>query len=560
MVIDAEVPAPDGTPLHTEIHLPDGDGPWPAMLLRTPYGTPDQRLLAPDQARRGTAAVVVQDCRGRFGSGGEFDLGARDDVDGAAAIAWVREQPWCDGNVALYGFSYGAFTQLRAMVGGAVPICAAPIMGPGWWRGLDFRQHGAFHLALAAHWLTHQAANDPATPEHLREEIAGRALEFQQILGPPDGGPHEVDIDAALAHPALGRLPLIEPREVEGNPVFEAIWNSLWTEACAADKGPSPDDAVASPCLVGSGWYDLWARDHFVVFDHLRKTSPPAVAAQHRLFVSPAGHGFDPLREVDPGSEAWRFFLDVDQRWCREWLLDHRRDLRDLDPITWFLMGANTWEGSATWPPAGAELVRFFLDDGALSDAARRRESSIGFTYDPRHPVPTRGGAGLGLPPGPSDQRGLTGFAREDIYSFDGEATGSAFDICGPVVAYITFSSDAPDTDITAKLLDVAPNGVALSVVDGIVRARWRNGPEPSFLEPGTPVSVRVDLGPIAWRVAAGHRLRLDVSSSSFPRFDRNPNTGNPEGTDGITDLRVARQRIHLGGESPSTLELWIRH
>lgn len=503
--IDAQV---DG--LHTAVFLDAGAGgprQVPALVLRTPYGVEDRVADATRMAADGVA-VVIQDVRGRFGSegAGRFDLGSTDRLDGVACVSWAREQPWCDGRVGLWGFSYGGFTQWQALLGCAdagVPVaCAAPSMAPPPWQGVDFRRGGAVELSAAAHWLPRQALRFDAAfeTEHVLDQ-AGR-----------------VDVELALAHPALQ-----DPRtratveRVVGNGDFAGLWERVFAGPDSA--GSWAGGCVGAPLLIVGSWYDVWsegATEAFAWAQH--NSSSPSIAAAHRLIMAPQGHGFDPPREVDLGPDALRFGLDVDHRWALEWLFDRDRSLRDLAPVTYFSIGPNEWRSASSWPPPGTEVRAFDLP------AAERV-----YRYDPARPVPTRGGAGLGLPPGPSDQEGLSGADRDDVLSYEWPVLEQPLELAGPMVAALEVSADAPSLDVTAKLVDVGPDGRAMSICDGIARVAV-DGPRQS---------AAVRLGVVGYVMAAGHRLRLDVSSSNFPRFDRNPACGP-------TDVIVHRGRVEV--------------
>jgi putative CocE/NonD family hydrolase len=492
--IDAQV---DG--LHTAVFL-DGSvsGPRPALVLRTPYGVEDRVADASRMAADGVA-VVIQDVRGRFGSAeaGPFDLGLTDRADGVACVGWAREQPWCDGRVGLWGFSYGGFTQWKALLGcaeaGVPVVCAAPSMAPPPWQGVDFRRGGAVELSAAVHWLPRQAFR------------FDQAFETEHVL---DAAGH-VDIDLALAHPALA-----DPRtrstveRVVGNGEFAGLWEQVFAGDAAR---PGAEGCVDAPLLIVGSWYDVWGEGTTEAFAWARRNSvSPAVARSHRLIMAPHGHGFDPPREVDLGPDALRFGLDVDHRWALEWLFDRDRSLRDLAPVTYFSIGPNEWRSAPSWPPPGADVVTFDLPGAGRS-----------YRYDPARPVPTRGGAGLGLPPGPSDQHGLSGAERDDVLTYEWPALERALDLAGPVTALLEVTSASRHLDLTAKLVDVDPDGRAMSICDGISRV--------GIDRPRALVEVR--LGVVGYVVAVGHHLRLDVSCSNFPRFDLNPQCGPTEVT-----------------------------
>ena len=552
--LSVQVPQRDGLTLTTDVFLPEGRGPWPVLLHRTPYGS----MWFADQARQmtGEFAAVVQNCRGRFGSDGLFDLGARDADDGYDSVEWISRQPWCDGRVSGYGYSYGGYTQLRTA--SAKPpslISVAPLLAGAWWNGLFFRDPGGpVNLAIAAHWLPRQASADATCKEECRDLVLSRAFEFDQIL--EDG---RVSLRAALAHPALGRLPLIDPWAFEGCEHFADIWRGIFQAAPPAswfqDEGPPAEELFETPALIFNGWYDMGSQGSIETFRRLSRGS----SSPHRLIMAPLGHG-EELREIELPQVRWRFGFDVDHRWTKEWMFDPG-ELRGLSPVTYFLLRANEWRSASSFPPSGVTEERLFLSpspagESSLSEIPEREDTVRGYRYDPRLPVPTRGGMGMGLPAGPCDQTGVTGGSRQDVLSFTGPRLTRDIEITGAVEVVLYASSDSPDTDFTAKLIEIPADGPPISVCDGIVRARYRNSIHPEFLSPGSVEKFRIHLGSIAYLVRKGHRLRLDISSSNFPRFDRNANTGAPEGTDRAEDLRVASNVIHASPTRPSHLVL----
>ena len=539
----------DGTLLNTEVFLPQGRGPFPAMLLRTPYGIADRVEDAVRMCGDGVG-IVIQDCRGRFGSGGQFDLGAHDRGDGVETVAWIREQPWSDGRIATWGFSYGGHTQWQTLTGAPEGlVCGAPIMAPPPWSSLDFRRGGAIELSAAAHWLPRQAATDPGPwPDDIRLRCLERAFETEHVVTQALGF-DAVDVDRALAHPALTTAPVAAGWPVEGVEPFEQLWREVFALPRA---GLSPRSPVQVPLLVLGSWWDLWSSGTVDAWRWARATSPPHVARHHRLIMTAAGHGFDPVRHGDVAG-ALRFGLDVDHQWALEWLLDRKTDLRDLSPVTWLAYGGEGWRSSSDWPPPGAETITLHLSSGGALTVGMPATGELPLRCDPNAPVPTRGGAGLGLVPGPSDQRGLSGAERDDVLSFVSEPLPRQ-ELAGRITARLFVSSDAPDLDACVKIVDVAPDGTAVSVADGISRSRWRNGDsEPSFLEDGSIVELSVEVGDVGYVVEDGHRLRVDLAGTNFPRFDRNTHTRASEGTT-AGRFPVATHRIHVGRRWPSSV------
>src|SRR5207245_667075 len=261
-----------------------------------------------------------------------------------------------------------------------------------------------------------------------------------------------------------------------GGRAFDRIWASLFAPDAQAsnwidDPGPPQTDVVDVPVLVMGGWYDIWSQDALAAFGHLLRTSPKEIARSHRLVMAPFGHGPGWVGEAPVPPDAMRFDCDLDLRWSVEWLHDRAHQLRDLDPVTFYSYGSG-WRGSSRWPPPSAVQLMYFLDSagGRLSELPLPNTSSASYTFDPHHPVPTRGGFTIGLPAGQCWQDGLDAASRADVLTFTTVPLVHDLDICGPVVARLFIESSAPDTDFTAKLLDVHPDGRALSICDGVVR------------------------------------------------------------------------------------------
>ena len=558
----AAVAVRDGVHLATDVRLPDGEGPWPATLFRTPYLRTNEFLpLEPSADLQ--LAVVLQDVRGRFGSEGDFDLGARDSDDGTDTIAWIRRQPWCDGRVAMHGVSYAGRTQLQAarrQPEGLVSI--APTRCPAWWRPLTMHEAGALQLSLAAHWLPLQAMEAPGCSDATRRALAQIAVTFDQICDYPAGPPTAqctLNLERAAQHPGLSRRPFIDRPEYAPLPAFADAWRRLFatpfTESWVTDPGPQPGDAPDCPALILSGWYDCWAQDAVAMAQQLQRREN----GRTKLVMTPFSHAPEPAGELDTGPDARRFDDWAAIAWNREWLFDRSRALRDLAPVTYFVVNANRWCEAPAWPPPGSRAHTLFLqcgpgrDDGSLRDEPAHEERSVSFVYDPRDPMPSLGGAALGLPAGPVEQARWGPQHRGDVCSFTGEPLTEDVDLCGPVEATLFVASDARDTDVVVKVLDVFPDGRVYNICDGIVRARFRRGGgDESLLVPGAVERYRIHCWNIAYRVRAGHRLRVDVTSSSFPKYEPNANTGAPLGTDRMEDLRPAVQTVRTGGSCPS--------
>jgi putative CocE/NonD family hydrolase len=518
----------------------------------------------------GTVAVVLQDVRGRGGSDGVFDFGVGDGLDGAAAVSWVAAQPWCNGAVGMHGISYAGMTQLRAALQRPAGLRAiAPARCPAWWRPLTMHEGGALCLSLAAHWMPRQAAEAPDTPDAARASLYALALEFEQVVRMGASGIPFLDMDAVHAHHALSRLPLIDRAEYDAAPVFGQAWQRLFTspftQTWQSDPGPPESDVFEVPVLILGGWYDLWAQDQVSMFAALHRAGSPGVRAAHRLVMTPTSHAPAPagLTALAPHAGLHDDSLLVE--WTQSWLAGDGGIARDLAPVTYYVVGADRWDEAPSWPPPGVRPLSLYLHAGPgraaglLADAPSDDGGEVRWVHDPHAPVPTRGGPALGLPAGPMDQDGLTGGARPDVCSFTGPALDGPLELAGPVVATIWLATDAADTDVCVRLLDVDPAGRAVNITDGYVRGRHRFGPGTPPLRPGAVERFPVHCWNIAYRAEAGHRLRFDVCSSSFPRYDVNAGTGATPGTDRREDLRAARQTLCTGQATPSHIILAVR-
>ncbi|GAC1576610.1 MAG: CocE/NonD family hydrolase [Candidatus Dormibacteria bacterium] len=557
--------ATEGAVLATEVELPVGAGAVPASLFRTPYGRgnvfPDPSALPGNGV-----ALVNQDVRGRWGSTGTFALGATDIGDGVRAVEWLTEQAWCDGRVVGRGLSYPGLMQWAMALGRPRGlVCIAPMMAPAFWRGMSLREGGALQLALAAHWLTRQAAEAPGLPDDLRAQLFEDALEFEDVVVPTsDGtGRWETSLARCLAHRSLTAAPLADPNRFAGAEPFATIWRQLFEQPDMGnwftDTGPAPDAAVEVPVLVMSGWYDVWSHEATVAFRHLQVTSSPQLAAQHRLVIAPFGHGTGWAGELPEPIDANRFACNLDIRWSLEWLFERTRDLRDLAPVTYYCYNLG-WRDAVAWPPPRVEQQRWYIDgdNRVLTLTAAPATSRSAFVYDPTTPVPSRGGRALGLPAGPCRQDGISGGARADVLSFDSEPLSDDVVITGSVLARLMVTSSAPHTDFTVKLVDVHPDGVAYSICDGICRTRFRDGRPSRALSPSVATDILIHLGSTAFAVLAGHRLRLDVSSSNFPWYDLSPNVDLPEGSAQPAQFRPAQQVIWSGPGTESYIQMTV--
>jgi uncharacterized protein len=547
--LDVPMQARDGVTLRANIYRPAGDGRWPVLLTRLPYGKDfpgGSSVLDPVQAARRGYVVIVQDTRGCGMSEGEWYPFAYEARDGADTVAWAAGLPYSDGQIGMYGASYFGFTQWATATLQPPPLKA--LFPLATWRepynGLGARG-GAAELGAGANWhlsmglgvLMRRYAQDP-----------------QALGGAVYGWAQEVD---RLGTAGYWSLPLRDFAPLRRQPVapsfFDANLAPLDRSAepmASADVG-ARQAGLQTPAYNVGGWYDLFLGDTIANYQAMRSQGVPA-----KLLIGPWSHSDLGSRvgERNFGFAAQSGFINLQTdlpglqlRWFDHWLKGIDTGLMDEPPVKIFVMGTNAWRDEAEWPLARARSVPFYLREGGrLAPDAPWDEAPDVFMYDPADPVPTRGGATLltpEYPSGPYDQRAVE--ERADVLVYTSEVLGEDLEVTGPVAVHLWAVSSALDTDFVARLTDVFPDGRSIPLTDGIVRARYRNfaqGEAPSLLEPGCAYEYVIDLWATSNVFLAGHRIRLQITSSSFPRWDRNPNTGHPFGAD--AELAVAWQTI----------------
>jgi uncharacterized protein len=567
--VDVPVPMSDGVALATNVWRPEGPGPFPVLLVRTPYGKDDAGMYGnpklPDVFALVAAgyAVVAQDVRGTSRSPGTFVPNAHEGSDGVDTLAWLAGQPWCDGAVGMWGGSYMGFTQWQAAVRGAPALRAiAPVMSSADLYGAPwYSPGGALSQDAVLTWGTLAALRtlrrDGGDPADARALLAG--LSDSRLLHDPFP---VADRGALTRH-----LPWVG--EVLDHPERDAFWQDVAAiDACAG---------ITVPALHIGGWYDVFIGETVRSYTMMRLLGGSAAARDgQRLIVGPWCHadgadlgtfpdrsfGLDgSIRAADITGAHLRFF----DRWVRG-----RTDTPDDGHrVRIFVMGVDRWRDEVDWPLPDTRYTEFFLagggrattaaGDGVLTRDAPPVDTVDTFRYDPRRPVPTLGGTVLaaapGAYPGPADQAAVE--ARADVLCFTSAVLDRPVEVTGHVTLVLHVSSSASDTDFTSKLVDVQPDGRAILLCEGIQRARYRESlTEPTLLTPGTVYELTIDLRVTSNVFLPGHRIRLEVSSSNFPRYDRNTNTGGTIATDGEDDLAVAVNRVHHGPAHPSRLIL----
>ncbi len=577
IITEFDVPARmrDGTTLRANIYRPVGEGQWPVLLTRLPYGKDlplGTAILEPSQVARRGYVVIIQDTRGRFASEGEWDPMRNEALDGVDTIEWAAKLPYSNGKVGMYGASYFGFTQWAAAVH-QPPALKAMVPFITWndpFNGIMFRG-GALELGVIANWQLSVSLNTlmrryPDDPKALGQAIYNWAQETD-ALGPQ----------------GYWSLPLKDFSPLKRLDVAPAFFDPIESPMDRELEEPitilGKHENVTVPTLNAGGWYDIFLQDTISNFTIMRQHGSTPQARQSKLLIGPWSHGgqMNPIGEINFGFGASAAFIDLQMdfmslqvRWFDHWLKGKDTGMLNEAPIKLLVMGANVWRDEQEWPLARAVETRYYLHsrghanslggDGTLNTSTPDVEPADQYAYDPANPVITRGGALLMTPEysaGPFDQRSTE--SREDVLVYTTPVLDQDVEVTGPISVHLWAASSAPDTDFVARLVDVHLNGYAQNLTDGIIRARYRNfahGEAPTLIEPGRAYEYEIDLWATSNVFKAGHRIRLDVTSSNFPRWDRNPNTGHDFGAD--AKLAVAHQTILHDREHPSYVTLPI--
>ncbi len=557
---DVPVPMRDGTVLRADIYRPTDAADLPVLLLRIPYDKFVAQTYVyghPIWYARHGYIVVVQDTRGRYKSEGEFWPLRGEATDGADTIEWCAALPGASGKVGTFGFSFSGINQLLS---GSLRPRGLGAACPGFYPTSMYEGFGyvggAFALSTMAQWLTILAGD--------------RAVR----LGMPEARSLIIDATAQVGQwspsTTLHEIPLLAANpltpfaaEMLAHPAYGEFWHESDLERMAA-----PTDL---PCLHVSGWYDTFLRQTLDTYALLAA----AGKAEQRLLVGPWVHmpWAQHVGGVDFGRDAGGQIVDRYQlAFYDAHLKGDRRALDALPPVTVFLLGANRWASYNSWPPTDARPDAFYLHsggkansldgDGALSREPPGREYPDIFIYDPRMPVQSVGGhsccSAAVSPMGPFDQSIVE--TRNDVLCYTTPPFETPIELLGPVELELYAATTAADTDFTAKLCHVRHSGEVINLCEGIVRARYATDRTREILLPPNQVHrFVIALAQIAVHLAAGERLRLEVSSSNYPTFDRNPNTGGELGSEAPLEMVAARQTIHHDADRASVLRLRTR-
>jgi putative CocE/NonD family hydrolase len=575
VLVQRNVPAVmrDGATLMSNVYRPAESGEYPVLLTRLPYGKDlplGSSVLDPLKAAEAGYIVVVQDVRGRYRSEGKFVPFVKEYEDGYDTVEWAARLPGSDGSVGMYGLSYFGKTQWHAAVM-QPPALKSMVPGITWGNHLNgvqmrggVQELGLMHYwaqtALALNLLFRRHAGDP---ERIGEELPGLVGTIDTILA---GGGYDVLPLTDLANQDE-LMPFVRGGFERG--VDDESWDYLNIEG--------KYENVAVPTFHIGGWYDCFIGETLLQYEAMKEISRGAGTRPPRLMVGPWTHGNfgSTLGDLDFGIGSSGLFLnyrgdltDAHLLWFDATLKGEERALEDTPPVQVFVMGENRWRGYEEWPVPGSLEEDWYLrsDRSLRREPGRAGDEPARYDYDPEDPVPTIGGSVLMADihrPGPRDQRPIE--SRPDVLVYTSPIMEDPYTVLGSVYMTLFAASSAPDTDFVARLVDVYPDGRTICVADGILRASARESyPAPGVVRPVAPSPIQpgeiyeyvIDLWATGLTFLPGHRMRVEITSSSHPRWERNLNTG--ESAVRSSRTAIAHQTIFHDKKRPSRITLTV--
>ena len=556
-----DVPMRDGTILRADLWRPDADGQFPVLIERTPYGkggSSESSLGAGEFYASHGYVTVIQDVRGRFASDGEF-YPFRDDADGKNqdgydTVEWAAEQSWSNGKIGTIGGSYSGATQYR-MLSTQPPHLEAQFVrqsSADYYTEWVYRG-GAFEHGFNTSWtLKHTATNARKLASNGSEEVMDKRVNQASD-----------DYQTWLEHsPISPLLPVAELHDWFNDWISHPNHDDFWEEFSNARF----HDKVNVPVHHLGSWFDCFLIGTINNYEGMRAKAATAEArASQRMTIGPWVHNPGPADtreagDVDFGEQAKLGWFEIRKRWFDHWLKGTDNGVDSDKPVKLFAMGINKWREFDEWPPSAAKETPFYLSDGVSNSAQSLNDGVLSaeqpdlfgevfdeYDSDPENPIRSFGGGHLGDNNGPRDQHDY----EDNVLTYTTEVLAEPFDVTGPVKAVLYASSSTTDTDWVVRITDVHPDGTSMLVCDGILRARFKDSFEkPIALVPYQPTKFVVDLWATSHVFQKGHRLRVAVASSSFPRWDRNWQTGknNALETSGIS----AHNRIFRDEVRPS--------
>ena len=591
------IPMRDGTRIATDVYRPkDTSKKYPTIFVRTPYnfnfwdvrnGAPRDLSNELEAVKRGYAFVEMNE-RGHFFSEGNYDILGPPLTDGVDELSWISKQPWSNGKVGTIGCSSTAEWQLAVAAQGHPAYAAMIPQGfgagvgrvGGYWEQGNWYRGGAVQMLFIAWLYGEQNQVRPMFPPNSSQEAlirASKSFDLAQQLP-------RVDWSKALRH-----LPVMDIMKAVDGP------RGIFADEMPVDTGGAmikrePNDPawykgglwhdnmpINVPGFWFMSWYDVSVGPNLAAYNHVRKTAKREIADQQYAVIAPTLHcAYKRAAENTVVGErsmgdARLNYDELTYAWFDHFLKGEKNDILDKMPrVRYFTMGINKWQTSDTWPPEGAQPMRFFLasggkantlnGDGVLSETAPAADNPDRFDYDPMNPVPSYGGnvccTGNAVQGGAFDQRKME--ERPDILVYSTEPLKQGIEVSGPIEVTLFVSSDAKDTDFTVKLIDVYPDGLAYNLDETIQRMRYRNGYDRPlvWMEPGKVHKVMLQPMTTSNYFEAGHRIRIEVSSSNFPRFDRNMNTGG-KNYDEVKSV-IAHNAVHHSKQYPAEVKLTV--
>lgn len=576
------LPMRDGIRLWTSIHFPKGMAAQaPAILIRTPYAFEMESTLARGMLADFAAAgyiIIFQNERGRFWSEGTFSIIPNSAKDGYDTIDWIARQPWSNGRVGTFGCSSSGDSQVKLATRRHPAHRAAVSMSSGSAAGVlgDFHEQGAFYrggVPQVPWWTWYASAGQSDFPKFpagiSRENRDWIAHSLRDWLAKPDA---TYNVDELIRHlPSMDVVRAVHGQATEYEKFIRRLPNDpAWQKENFLNEG----DSYEVPTLWVFQAFDIGLSPNVAMFEYAhQKARQQEIRGNQYMLISALGH-CSMLRETADTINGERALGDARypyretfMRWFDHWLKDAGDGGLNKPRAEIYVSGRNQWRQFAAWPSQDSRKIAYYLGssgrantregDGFLATAAAKDNQSDSYVYDPRYPVPSVGGdvccVGRDYQPGSFDQSEVE--LRHDVLVYTSEPLTEDAEVIGFVDVILHVASDAPDTDFTAKLVDVYPDGRAYNVGDSIQRARWRNGYKaPDMMKKGDVYELRIGPFFVANRFNAGHRLRLDITSSNFPRYERNLNTGGNNFDEKAG--QAAQNEIHHGPRYPSRLLL----
>ncbi|MBW2465498.1 MAG: CocE/NonD family hydrolase, partial [Deltaproteobacteria bacterium] len=556
---DVMVTMRDGVRLATDIYRPDDDARHPVLVNQHPYDNDmflvvHELLFSPLIAAQRGYVVVSTETRGRSGSEGEWRPYGDEGKDAYDAVEWAAEQSWSDGNVGLYGACALGLAAIQGAVEAPPHLKAvfAYMTATNFYNGWTYSAGGALELGFQMSWTWTILARDTLSRLGLEpsalEEADKKLVEAS------------ADMIGSASHLPLIDFPAFQGgaapywREWLSHPSYDAFWQKV--------DNVSRAERIQVPVMHLSAWYDTCLKGHMDLDRALRERGDERVRDQHRMIIGPTDHSAyynkrpSCAGQRDFGPEALTgadVLSGMVFEWFDHWLRGEAQTLMPDSQVRYYQMGEGCWKEAASWPPPHTVRAYYLhsggqansrLGDGVLSVETPGSEPADSYVYDPLNPVPTTGGRSMiDVPTGVENQAEVE--ERQDVLVYTTPRLAEPLALTGPMTLDLFASSDAPDTDFTAKLVDVEPDGYCANIAEGIIRARYRNGCEKEeFLEPGVATKFTIDLWDIAHTFAPDHRIRLEISSSNFPRFDRNLNSHETPALGSADDAQKAVQQV----------------